>query len=167
MGLLSKFLNVSEETEKAAKDMVNDIISSKVRTAGMKPEQVPSGQAKTAPPFPQSGISWGRQMPDEENQYNYQGDYMEYFEHIFRDDFPQYKVKKSYIDGTRRVAYVFSNQEKENALIIELMPETSAAYKFRNDCRENNIPYLRFYYNHDGWWNTREYVNSRMKTILR
>ena len=32
--------------------------------------------------------------------------------------------------------------------------------------RAQGIPYLRFYYNHEGWWNTRSYVTRRIANAL-
>ena len=37
----------------------------------------------------------------------------------------------------------------------------------RRDSLRAGIPYLRFYYNHEGWWNTKEYVIQRMKEKIR
>jgi hypothetical protein len=42
------------------------------------------------------------------------------------------------------------------------MSDGTQRYKLRNECRAQGIPYLRFYYDHDGWWNTRSYVTRRI-----
>ena len=52
------------------------------------------------------------------------------------------------------------------ALVVELMTESSEAVKFRNDCIKAGVPYLRFYYDHEGWWNTRSYLVGRMRGVL-
>ena len=61
--------------------------------------------------------------------------------------------------------YAFT-KNAERCLVVELLSEHNEVYKVRNDCREQGIPYLRFYYDHDGWWNTRAYVIERMRKAL-
>ena len=46
------------------------------------------------------------------------------------------------------------------------MSENSEANKLRSACRAQGLPYVRFYYDHDGWWNTRSYVVSRTRAAL-
>ena len=87
---------------------------------------------------------------------------------MFVEDFPAYRFEKSYIDdyGKHRVIYTFYSGEAKD-LVVELMTESSEAVKFRNDCVKAGIPYLRFYYDHEGWWNTRSYVVGRIRNILK
>ncbi len=47
------------------------------------------------------------------------------------------------------------------------MSESCEAKKFRDDCVRAGTPYLRFYYDHDGWWNTRSYVAGRIRGALK
>lgn len=104
-------------------------------------------------------------MPDEENQYNYKGTYLEYFEMIFNSDFAAYRFERSTI-GTRRFIYTFYSGASK-VLIVELMPEKCSANKFREDCKKEHVPYTRFYYDHDSWWNTRKYVVTRMNEAMK
>ena len=112
-----------------------------------------------------SGVSWGPDMPKEENQFNYPGTYREYFEHIFREDFPEYQVESDEIRKGRGVVYALARDGKA-AVIIELMNESSEAQRMRRNCEKAGIPYLRFYYDHHGWWNTRSYVRERIRKAI-
>ena len=51
-------------------------------------------------------------------------------------------------------------------LIVELKSESSEAQRFRRAAEAEGVPYLRFYYDHEGWWNTREYVYVRVREAL-
>ena len=55
---------------------------------------------------------------------------------------------------------------EEYRLVVEIKSENSEAQWLRNACAAERTPYLRFYYNHDGWWNTREYVDTRVRQAL-
>ena len=165
MSLLSKLFGGDKKAEKAAKDLLNGLFSqtsSAVRTTGT-PQASGEDAAESAPQerTAPSGI------PAEENQYNYNGSYEQYFEHVFAEDFPAYRFEKTYIDdyGKHRVIYTFLSGESKT-LVVELMPEKCEAVKFRNDCIKAGIPYRRFYYDHEGWWNTRAYVVKRMREAL-
>ena len=163
MGILSKLLNGDKNAEKVAKDMLNGLIDSmqSSQTPAPAPEQPASAATSQETPAAPAGI------PAEENQYNFNGTFEQYFEHIFAADFPAYRIEKTYIDdyGKHRVVYTFYS-DGGRALAVELMPESSEAAKFRNDCRKAGLPYLRFYYDHKGWWNTRSYVVGRIRGIL-
>ena len=112
-----------------------------------------------------SGLSWGETMPAEENQYNYPGTYLEYFDHIFRDDFPEYETVREPGRSSRSYVYTLRSGGAD-AIKIELLHDSSSAYKLRRDCASIGLPYLRFYYDHDGWWNTRSYVTGRVRKAL-
>lgn len=171
MSILSKLFGGDKNAEKEVLNLLNGLFANQqpAQTAAPKAE----APAKTTPsPEPvrndePSGFSWGSVMPAEENQYNYGGTYEQYFEHVFAEDFPAYRYEKSYNNdyGNQRVIYTFFSGVTK-ALVLELMPEASEAVKLRNVCRAAGIPYLRFYYDHDGWWNTRAYVVSRMRNAL-
>ena len=100
-----------------------------------------------------SGFSWGENMPDEENQFNYNGTFWEYFENIFRSDFSHLRFEKKELNPSKRFVYTFYSGEAI-VLVVELMSQSCAAYMYRNDCERSGIPYRRFYHDHDGWWNT-------------
>jgi len=177
MSLLSKLFGGDKDAEKAAKDLLNSLFSaanasnSVKKTAGTPEERddtAPAAQPDRCDDDDPSGFSWGEKMPAEENQYNFGGTFEQYFEHVFAEDFPSYGYEKSYIDdyGKHRVVYTFISGGAK-ALIVELMPEKSSASKFRNECIKAGVPYLRFYYDHDGWWNTRAYVVERIRGALK
>ena len=58
-------------------------------------------------------------------------------------------------------------QGGRKALVVEIMSESSASQKLKNQCAAEGVPYLRFYHDHPGWWNTRSYVVRRVTDALR
>ncbi|MBQ6183104.1 MAG: hypothetical protein IJK33_04375 [Clostridia bacterium] len=164
MSLLSKLFGGDKNAEKEVKNLLNGLFGNAQtgQPTAAKPE-TPASAPSTQPV--QSNAPAG--IPAEENQYNYNGTYEQYFEHVFAEDFPAYRFEKSYIDdyGKHRVIYTFFSGAGK-ALVVELMTESSEAVKFRNDCIKAGVPYLRFYYDHEGWWNTRSYLVGRMRGVL-
>lgn len=112
-----------------------------------------------------SGFSWGVVMPDEPNQYNYPGTYIQYFEEIFYTTFPGYQIQRNKSPFAQNEVFTFY-QNGRSALVVELLSKSSSVTRLRNECRKSGIPYLRYYYNVDGWWNTREYVITRTRSAL-
>lgn len=176
MGLFSKLMGGDKELENAAKDLFNGILNNMQKEAENQRQNAPAQPAaeqnvyRNAPESVQkqsgpSGFSWGEDMPDEENQYNYNGPFAEYFENIFRAEFPQYRLEREDIQGMKRVIFTFY-EGAGKALVVELMPQSSAAKKLRETCAKEGVPYLRYYYDHQGWWNTRAYVTQRTKNAL-
>ena len=170
MSLLSKLFGKagSELADKLAKSVANQITGTSQETpkhpagAGNPASYTaPAPHRKSAP----SGFSWGEEMPDEENQFNYNGPYDRYFEEIFCAEFPSYRLERQDVPGGKRVIFTFWDGGRK-ALVVELMPQSSDSQKLRRDCRASGIPYLRYYYNHDGWWNTRAYVVQRTRKAL-
>ena len=104
-------------------------------------------------------------MPAEENQYNYNGHFTAYFENIFNTEFAAYRYEKAVLYEDRRIVYYFYSGDAK-VLAVELMTDKSDARKFRNDCKKAGLAYVRFYFNHPGWWNTRSYVVRRIKEAL-
>lgn len=133
------------------------------------PGGVPSGfvigGGSSTPPAPAFDSSWYEEVPAEECQYNYSGTYLEYFSKVFREDFPRYDTALETIEAGRRYKYTF-RFGGEVKLIVELMTEKSCANAFRRECLRNGIPYLRFYFDHEGWWNTRAYIDERVGEVL-
>ncbi len=180
MGLLSKLLgdegskqlsklvkNVASEAEKAARQAgvdLNQVISGAQQSSRPQPQPQQAAPAQHEPS--PSGFSWGEEMPAEENQYNYAGPYTEYFEMIFREDFPGYLVDRSQGSHPRTTVYTLW-QGVSKALVVEVMTQDSEAKKLRKDCARAGVPYVRFYHDHDGWWNTRAYVVSRIRAALQ
>ena len=179
MDFLSKLFGKKDATkeEKEAFDMFKKIVdeAQKDQTA-KKPDQKPEPQPqKPEQPVQQyddeeedgpSGESWGPRMPAEENQFNYSGTYTEYFEMIFREDFPEYRVEKEKSRYSSKILVYTFYSGAQKVLVIELMSCSSESKRLREDCRKQNIPYLRYYYDYDGWWNTRAYVVKRTRNAI-
>ena len=173
MGLLSKlFGKEGKEAENAVSSLFKDILGNSNSTTTSSSGDSNTYYQNTAPaPAPSysgdspSGFSWGEEMPNEPNQYNYNGTYVQYFEEIFRTEFPEYRLDKEF-PNSKRVIFTFW-KGAEKALVVELMHDSSSSVKLRENCRRQGIPYLRYYYDHDGWWNTREYVITRTRNAIR
>ena len=173
MGIFSKLFGGNKEAEKTATELFNSLFANAKdnKPAAEKPQTAqPQNTKPEQPKQPEYDpeLSEWEQIPAEECQYNYGGDFEQYFEHVFAEDFPAYRTEKTYVnkpDCSKRVAYTFYSGPSK-ALVVELMPESSEAKKFREDTKRSGTPYLRFYYNHEGWWNKRSYVTARIKTVL-
>ena len=169
MNLFSKLFGGDKDAEKAVKDLFSGLINeAKAREAAQEAKK-PAAPAQPAPqtqPVQKgpAGRSWGELMPDEPNQYDYNGAYFVYFENIFRQEFPLLPFTK---ECPRSGHYVYTfTQAGRTALVVELLSKSSAAAALRERCRRSGIPYLRFYHNVEGWWNTRSYVTGRMRKAL-
>ena len=171
MGLFDKLIKtVIEEVApdvdvdsfvKSAGDIVKGLKSEAEAFVESLPEELMSDSA-----YAESGDSWGPEMPDEPNQYNFPGTYLEYFTDIFKTEFSDYTLEVETDDADRPKTAIEFWDTFNKVLVVELMPETSESKRLRNECAAKGIPYLRFYYNHDGWWNTRSYVVRRVKAAL-
>ncbi|MBP5749513.1 MAG: hypothetical protein J6X24_01855 [Firmicutes bacterium] len=114
-----------------------------------------------------SGVSWGEEMPDEPNQYNSGMTPIAYFEDIFRTEFAEYELaEEAGWGGPDRSWIIRFRKGGEDKLAVELLPARSEAVKFREKCRKQGLPYLRYYTDYEGWWNTRSYVISRTRAAL-
>ena len=170
MSLLSKLLGqageklVKEMAEAAGKAAVDRTKEQAAQT--VKPDTW--SPAPAAAPVPEalgpSGDSWGPVMPAEECQFNYGGSFEAYFDHVFREDLPAYRVAKERV-SEKTIVYTLYDGARE-ALVVEVLPQSTARQKLRRDCLRAGIPYLRFYHNHDGWWNTRSYVVRRCRQAM-
>ena len=163
MSILSKLLG--KKAEEAAKNLLQGILNGEQAkpSAPQKPAAPQKPSVDYSPARPVTvGVSWGEEMPNEPNQFNYPGTYREYFDDIFRTEFSGYRVTQ---EDARTTAYSFFDGDRK-ALVVELLAQSSAAYKLREDCRKSGTPYLRFYYDHHGWWNTRSYVVGRIRKAL-
>ena len=167
MSLLSKLLGDSKKElapvldalkEAAQKAGVDSILNEAQAAA-------PQRRAESWSRPAASGFSWGEDMPAEENQYSFQGNYLAYFDMVFSQEFPQYRITREPLPKSRSTVYSFWQGDRK-ALVAELMSENSEANKLRSACRAQGLPYVRFYYDHDGWWNTRSYVASRTRAVL-
>ena len=134
--------------------------------AGGQPQEdrensFPADNDRTGASQATSGSSYGPDIPAEENQFTCGVPFQEYFEGIFRDEFPDWHFEKEELSPRRRFAYTFYSGDRK-ALVVELMSETCSANKLRISCEREGIPYVRFYFDHEGWWNTRSYVTRRL-----
>ncbi len=159
MGFFSKLFG--GDTEKIAKEMLGEYAKS-------AKERIPNQNYSDDIVYDKeqtSGLSYGKKMPAEENQFSFGGTYVQYFEKVFKEEFPEYQIEHEDEPGLRASVFTFYNGG-EKALVVEILSETSRRNTIRKECYSRNIPYLRFYHNHDGWWNTRSYVASRTKDAL-
>ena len=112
------------------------------------------------------GRSWGERMPNEPNQYNYPGSYREYFEDIFSREFAAYRTVRSENPRSDRASsYTFYDGNRP-VLVVELLSRRCDVNQIREGCRRSGTPYLRFYYDYEGWWNARSYVVARMRRTM-
>lgn len=157
---------------KLAKDILrqvmNDGTDSRYERNNNHSQQEYENSYSPEPTYPKgmnTGCSWGDIMPDEENQYNFDGKYYEYFEKIYNEEFPQYNI--TYDKLTNRNATIFTFRSGNTpVLYVELLSSKSSAKKFRAECAKYGIAYLRFYFDKHDWWNTRSYVIMRTKMAL-
>ena len=169
MGLFSKLLgDVNRQLARTAANEIVKNVQQQATTPQPAPQQNPSqpyAQAAAPEELGPSGFSWGPTMPAEENQYSYKGSYIDYFMNIFRAEFPQYQITCKPSENMQYVLITF-NAANRTALVVELLSRKSSPVKLRQSCRQQGIPYLRFYYDYEGWWNTRAYVNDRVRKAL-
>lgn len=172
MGFFSKLFGAANE--QIARNIANEVVKSAQQSPQSQnhPQQNPAPVAQQtnssnnnmAPTGP-SGFSWGPVMPAEENQYNFNGTYQQYFDSIFLREFSDYMVTMDLGKYTHLPYYSFIKNGK-CALVVELFSGKSAAKKLREDCRRAGIPYLRYYIDVEGWWNTKKYVIERTRNAL-
>ena len=112
-----------------------------------------------------SGDSWGPNMPSEDNQFNSGLRYQDYFTKVFTEGFPSYQIDKQDVRNGSAMLFTFS-QYGVKKLVVEVISQRSNPYKVRNDCKNEGVAYLRYYYDYDGWWNTRSYVIRRTAKAL-
>lgn len=171
MGLFSKILKGAgselnlDKIVKAVSDAAEKIADKADGQGNARPSASVYSNSQSYSPAPASGFSWGDEMPAEENQYNYPGSYIQYFQHVFEEDFPQYQIVYERLGKRPLEAFSFYEGGRK-VLVVEIKSENSEAQWLRRVCATEGTPYLRFYYNHDGWWNTREYVDTRVRQAL-
>lgn len=168
MSILSKLFG--KKVEKVAEDLMKEAFRGSSTGSSSKPAptatasnsySVPSAPVEEEP----SGDSWGPRMPAEENQFSYSGNYISYFEHVYKEAFPQYQLDIQRVPN--RNAYTIEFRlDGRRALVVELMSDRSVAQRIRKACAQESIPYLRFYHDHPNWWNTRSYVVRRTREAL-
>ena len=169
MGLFSKILGGSG-ADKSPLDLLKNAAQAVLDEAEKAAENAKKPAESAARPPRDAwgepyGDSWGAQMPAEECQYNFPGSYLQYFDTVLRQEFPGYMVRQEPGKDSRSPLFVFY-RDGAKRLVVELKSERSSAQAIRRRCEAEGVPYLRFYYDHDGWWNTRSYVTNRVKRAL-
>ena len=169
MGLFSKILGGS--ADKSPLDLLKnaaEAVLSEAKKAAENAKNQQTAPATAQPHYSRSepqGESWGSVMPAEENQYNFGGTWLQYFATVFREDFPAYEVRQEPGRDAASPLFVFYQNDIKK-LVVELKSERSSAQAIRRRCEAEGTPYLRFYYDHDGWWNVRTYVTGRVSGAL-
>ena len=107
-------------------------------------------------------------MPKDENQFDFKGTYTEYFEKIFREEFPEFSFTLSHPKYYSSDIYSFT-KDGSKALVIELMKKNCSAKALRRETQREGVAYLRFYTDCSdiGWWNARTYVIGKMREALK
>ena len=159
-------LNKMKEAAQELKDAADKLQFEKPAQQAQQPRPAAQPYAAPAPaPSYSYGDSVYDDVPAEENQYNFSGTYIQYFEKIFREDFGAYQFTAAPGTDERSPIYTFYRNGAK-VLILELKSENSEAQRFRRAAEAEGVPYLRFYYDHEGWWNTRKYVTERIGKVL-
>ncbi|MBO7377037.1 MAG: hypothetical protein J6V01_08075 [Clostridia bacterium] len=174
MGLLDKLFGNDKDAKAALEFLKTFAAESKKsqpqQSAAEKKEEAkpaqPAAPAEKKPSTTPIGRSWGEDMPDEPNQFNFNGTYVEYFENIFAEEFSEYTTEKKINDKGKRITYTFRDGTK-TALVLELFKSNCEAKALRRKCEAEGIPYLRYYVDYEGWWNARSYVVERTRKALK
>ncbi|MBQ6674801.1 MAG: hypothetical protein IJM75_01600 [Ruminococcus sp.] len=172
MGLLGKLFG-DDDLDKKAKGFFDSLVGS-VQNKPQNNNTQNTEQSYYAAPSPApaaaqngpSGFSWGDTMPNEENQFNSGLTYDAYFEKVYREDFPEYRVTKQMSRTGKCCVFTFERDGRV-CLKVEVLSQSSAPYKIRQECLQSGIGYTRFYHNHHGWWNTRRYVDERTRNAIK
>ena len=152
------------EAEKGFKKMFEEDMQPAQKT--QPAQQAAPAQTAPAISYGASGDSWGENMPAEENQYSFNGAFTDYFRTVFEAEFPGYAIAMEPIRKKGDVFFTFT-QGGRKALVVEIMSESCEAQMLKYKCAQEGVPYLRFYHDHAGWWNTRSYVVRRVTNALR
>ena len=130
-------------------------------------EQNPVETRETSSNGPTSGDSWGPDMPIEPNQYNSGVTYTVYFQRVFSENSPSYRLTCDYRpQGNDCSVFTFWEGDRK-ALVVEILSQNQQASRLKDQCEARGVPYLRFYHDHKGWWNTKSYVIRRVGAALR
>lgn len=178
MSLLSNLLKSAakavDEIEKSMPDDVKKNIGSIIENISEQAKKAEAegkqAQPEAEPTYETGGEGtgtayWGYVKPALENQYSYNGTYVEYFKYVFAENFPEYQIDCE-LPSDRNAAIFTFLQDGQTKLVVEVVGKNSKAKAIRRNCRNAGIPYLRFYHNVYGWWNVKEYVVNRVKSVL-
>ncbi|MBQ6304637.1 MAG: hypothetical protein IJK83_11525 [Clostridiales bacterium] len=163
---LGKMKDLAEDISNYADEDERRIRNNKPAPAGSEPlaDNRFSGSDKVIDG--PSGDSWGPVMPSETNQFNSGLGYEEYFTSLFNEAFAaSYQIDKERLRDGKHLIFTFS-QGGTKKLIVEILSDKTHPFKLRKQCRDQHMPYLRYYYDHEGWWNTKSYVTRRTAKAL-
>lgn len=154
------------------KNLLKSIVSSEVKKEvdkrlGGEPWQQ-SGPAPQSVPqsAPISGDSWGPVMPDEPNQFNSGVTYTIYFQRLFSEHFPSYRLTCDYRPKGKDCSVFTFWEGERRALVVDVRTDRWQSDRLKWQCERQGVPYLRFYHDHKGWWNTKSYVIRRVGAAL-
>ena len=169
MGLLGKLFG-DDDLDKKAKGFFDGLVKSVQNTAQSSgnnnaPVQTSYQQEAPAQSAP-VGVSWGPVKPAEENQFNSGLSYQDYFEKVYREEFPEYSISREMKKTGTGCNFTFEKDGRV-CLKVEVISRSTNPYKLMRDCREAGIGYTRFYHNNHGWWNTRSYVVARTRAAIK
>lgn len=170
MGLFSKFLGkeLGEAQAKKLDDAGAQLLGKLFggdETAPRQPAQQSAPRERTSAPAANGTSPRGDALPAEENSFAFNGPYQAYFRKVFSEEFPAYQIGESPAPHGRGTLFTFS-KNGGTALVVEVMSEGCSSQKVRKSCAMQGVPYLRYYYDHRGWWNTRSYVRERTGKAL-
>lgn len=121
--------------------------------------------ADIKPAVTQAGDSFGPTMPEEDNQYLHEGPFWTYFEDIFTAEFSDLRFEKEEVKPSKFIVYNFYSGDTR-VLMVELLSKNFTMIKLRDSYEGSGVPYVRFYIDHRGWWNTRSYVIRRIREAM-
>ena len=160
MGFFSKLLkDLGEDPSKKVNDVGAQLMDGLLNSAASARPQ------PTQRPVQQKSLSVYDNIPAEENLFNFNGPYQTYFRRIFAEDFPGYEVAEQPAPHGKGTLFIFM-RSGIGVLVVEVMSEDCTSNRVRRECEQAGNPYLRYYYNHWGWWNTRSYVRNRTRMAL-
>lgn len=163
--VLNKIKDAAETVAKEASNAIKDVadsVSNSSQASSASQASSPAQQSSNA----EFGCSWGDVMPAEENQFNYSGSYDQYFHDVYVQNFPTYRLTTEKVRKGNGTKITFWDGTQK-ALVVDLMSQKTTSRAVMNECAKENVPYLRFYYNHPGWWNTKTYVINRTRNALK
>lgn len=168
MGILDKLFGAIKNVAEQAKSEIETAANALENAAGKLEDAVEDeciGLDEAMQQSDQGEGGYWDSIPTRENQYNSGLGYREYFEQIFRENFTEYEL--SFEEAANRPATIVTfTKVGAKALVVELMSEKSSAKMLRWRCENEGVPYLRFYYDHWGWWNEKSYVIERTTKAL-
>lgn len=171
MSFISKLFGYADKLSNLEEDLSGSLNNvSGNNNSKLQPQQSIDNTpaAQQAAPAGGNPLPWGDTMPSEENQFSFNGSYYEYFDKVFKEAFPSFEITYAPVPNrhTGSMAFTFA-QGGAKRLVVDVMSERCSSKAFERECRKNGIPYLRFYYDHHGWWNTKSYVVNRVSGVLR